>query len=650
MLRKRQTKVQEVDVEQEILAKSKQILHQLFKDKHKQIKSKQDEIQNVTEMKLDKIMYEYETDNQTSLSTYMKDNTRRFYNMFDVCKRIALVGPICSGKSTLLKVLSYALNKMKKRVLNYSVISPKSFTYGQLYGCSDNAQAYSSDIQSRSSIYSVILDKYAQMDPSEAKKIFKSIVIDSEIDEVDSECTIQTSLRLQKTEELDNDMNKSYIKFPNGITLELPYDLYFFYETNSLRNASPRFIASVGVIMTNEKFISWREIIKSNVNQLMEQNTSFFKMFNITKKVLLHDIEKIVVTIVNKFESQFDQLPLMWDKRMHIMNFFKVFKAYLSELKSVILRNVKKSPELAKETIDTYNKTIMQNLNNFVLISLIWSFSGILDIKNRRKFENIAGTVDTGYKLNLVTSNKSESLSFFDLTFDFDRMHWVTLIDLEEYGVPMKIDSENLVIMTDDYLKYYNFVSFMLKNSYNSDFGCVILGDNSTFKSTILKAISYKYASRKLWLPMSCYMTLPKLKSEITNFAGGVNRKHDDAIILIDDLHLQSNIKVDILDYLRMWSKNRGHYNVEEKSFDSLCNLKTIMTFDLKYGIQSMKTMKNIDITQNRYTYYSHSIYIPQINKTKIKRILQGIAAYRLDAMFDHPLNGLHIPLIQSVM
>jgi hypothetical protein len=67
----------------------------------------------------------------------------------------------------------------------------------------------------------------------------------------------------------------------------------------------------------------------------------------------------------------------------------------------------------------------------------------------------------------------------------------------------MKLDSENLVIMTDDYLKYYNFVSFMLKNSYNSDFGCVILGDNSTFKSTILKAISYKYASRKLWLPMS---------------------------------------------------------------------------------------------------------------------------------------------------
>jgi len=83
----------------------------------------------------------------------------------------------------------------------------------------------------------------------------------------------------------------------------------------------------------------------------------------------------------------------------------------------------------------------------------------------------------------------------------------------------------------------------------------VIAGDTTTFKTTILKTISYKYASKKMWLPMSCYMTLSKLKAEIVNFAGGVNRKHDDTLILIDDLHLQSNIKVDILDYLRMWTK-----------------------------------------------------------------------------------------------
>ena len=74
------------------------------------------------------------------------------------------------------------------------------------------------------------------------------------------------------------------------------------------------------------------------------------------------------------------------------------------------------------------------------------------------------------------------------------------------------------------------------------------------------------------------------------------------------------------------------------------------MTFDLKYGIQSMKSLKNIDISQNRYTYYSHAIYIPPIHRNKMRRILQGVVAYRLDALFDHPLNRLSTPLIQSLM
>ena len=314
MLRKKQSKVSEIDVEQEIIAKSRQILHKIFKDKTTQIQTKRDEIQHLIEAKLDKIVTEYENDNELKLSAYIKENIKKLYKMFEVCNRIALVGPICSGKSTLLTLLGYALNKIQKKVLNYSIISPSTFTYGELYGSTDNIQAYSSDIESKSSIYSIILEKYAQMDMVESENIIKSIVIDSEIEEVHTECTIQNSLRLQRTDEFDNKINKSFIKFPNGITLDFPHDMYFFYESSTLRNASPRFVASVGVIMTNEKFISWKEILKHNVIKITEQNASFFKMFSITQKELLQDVEKVVLTIVNKFESQYSELPLMWDK------------------------------------------------------------------------------------------------------------------------------------------------------------------------------------------------------------------------------------------------------------------------------------------------------------------------------------------------
>ena len=650
VLRKKQSNVQEIDIEHEIIAKSQQILHKIFKEKSTNIKTKADEIQKQSEMSIEKVITSFEKENGINLSSFMKGSVQRFYKLFQVSKRIAIVGPICSGKSTLLKVISYAISKLLNKILNYSVISPKTFTYGELYGSTDNIQAYSSDIKSRDSIYSIILDKYAQMDASEKEKVIKSIVIDSDIEEVDTECTIQNSMRLQKTDELDNEFNKSYIRFPNGIILDFPHDFYFFYETDTLRNSSPRFVASVSVVMTHEKFISWREIIKNNTEILVNQNTSFFKMFSITKQSLLRDFEKVVVAIVDKFEKQYDELPLMWDKRMHTLNFFKIFKAYLAELKVVILRKVKKNPQIAKETIDYYQSRIGQTLNSFILISLIWSFSGILDVKNKRKFENVAASVELGHKLNLVTTNKSENLSFFDLIFDYERMHWITVTDLDDYCVPVKMDKDNLIVLTDDYLKYSNFVSFLLKNSTNCDFGLIIAGDTPTFKSTIMKSISNKHGSNKLWLPMSSYITLPHLKTELSNFAGGVMKKNDDCIIFVDDLHLQSNLKVDILEYFRMWTKNRGHYNVKSKTFDSLSNLKTVMTFDIKYGLQSSKLLKNIDISQNRYTYYSHSVYIPPIHRNKMRRIFQGIVNYRLDSLFEHPLNGLHVPLIQSLM
>ena len=187
MLRKSQAKVQEVDVEQEIVAKSRQILHQLFQEKILQVKTKEEEIQKIIESKIKRAIGQYEKENNCGLSPIMKESTVRFYKMFDVCKRIAIVGPICTGKSTLLKIISFILQKMQDKVLNYSIISPKSFTYGELYGCSDQVQAYSSDIESRDSIYSIILEKYAQMDKDQEDKIIKSIVIDADIEEVDSE-------------------------------------------------------------------------------------------------------------------------------------------------------------------------------------------------------------------------------------------------------------------------------------------------------------------------------------------------------------------------------------------------------------------------------------------------------------------------------
>jgi len=49
-------------------------------------------------------------------------------------KGVAIVGPICSGKTKLVKLVTLALKKACNTVLRTSYISPDTFSFDDLYG------------------------------------------------------------------------------------------------------------------------------------------------------------------------------------------------------------------------------------------------------------------------------------------------------------------------------------------------------------------------------------------------------------------------------------------------------------------------------------------------------------------------------------
>ena len=52
------------------------------------------------------------------------------------------------------------------------------------------------------------------------------------------------------------------ITLPNGNVIQFPSDLYFFFETTSLKDASPPFISKVGLVVTEHDDITWQGILK----------------------------------------------------------------------------------------------------------------------------------------------------------------------------------------------------------------------------------------------------------------------------------------------------------------------------------------------------------------------------------------------------
>ena len=54
------------------------------------------------------------------------------------------------------------------------------------------------------------------------------------------------------------------ITLPNGNVIMLPSDLYFFFETEDLSNASPLFLSQIGLVITQNSDVSWHNLYKKN--------------------------------------------------------------------------------------------------------------------------------------------------------------------------------------------------------------------------------------------------------------------------------------------------------------------------------------------------------------------------------------------------
>ena len=52
----------------------------------------------------------------------------------------------------------------------------------------------------------------------------------------------------------------------------MPSDLYFFFETESLANASPMFLSQVGIVVTQDSDISWKDLHKRHLWIFLERH------------------------------------------------------------------------------------------------------------------------------------------------------------------------------------------------------------------------------------------------------------------------------------------------------------------------------------------------------------------------------------------
>jgi hypothetical protein len=125
-----------------------------------------------------------------------------------------------------------------------------------------------------------------------------------------------------------------------------------------------------------------------------------------------------------------------------------------------------------------------------------------------------------------------------------------------------------------------------------------LYGPSSSSKSVILHTFANKSTTpvKPVYIPMSAYLTTAKMRKIIEENYVAKRRSHlvpkdpkKKLVLVIDDVHMQRNLKVEVLEYIRTWSILRGYFDMQAGLFKHAEDFSTILAENSEYVSTSKK-------------------------------------------------------------
>jgi hypothetical protein len=95
---------------------------------------------------------------------------------------------------------------------------------------------------------------------------------------------------------------------------------------------------------------------------------------------------------------------------------------------------------------------------------------------------------------------------------------------------------------------------------------------------------------------MTAYLTLELFKTRVEE---SYRKKRESSLVpkdsskqillVIDDVHMQGNLKVEILEFIRCWCFNRGYFSVQKNHFKKIADFGCIIAQNSSFKSTSPK-------------------------------------------------------------
>lgn len=141
-------------------------------------------------------------------------------------------------------------------------------------------------------------------------------------------------------------------------------------------------------------------------------------------------------------------------------------------------------------------------------------------------------------------------------------------------------------------------LTFSLKYDPELNKNFRVLGPQGTSKSVILNTFIERSKEQfdSVIIPMSSHLSIDKLRGNIEKLYTAKRKKifipkNNDKkiIIMIDDLHLQSNMKLNVVEFLRTWTGSNGYFDVGAGFFKRIADFSVVMAQNSNYRVDKCK-------------------------------------------------------------
>jgi hypothetical protein len=213
-----------------------------------------------------------------------------------------------------------------------------------------------------------------------------------------------------------------------------------------------------------------------------------------------------------------------------------------------------------------------------------------------------------------------------------ERLSWEVVAEKLEYKLKLGYYpkmSALLVPTPGISLSYFILEQLTSYLNYDSelDKNFRVLGPQGTSKSVILSTFAQRSQERfdSVTVPMSSYLSFERLRKVVESRYVAKRKKifapkneGKKVLIMIDDLHLQGNLKLNLVEFMRTWTQSGGYFDVGAGFFKRVADFSVVMAQNSSYRVDKCKLAGRQPLS-NRFLYYTNTQYADEMPIEKYK-------------------------------